>query len=504
MADVGEAWQNGYTERLIRTIKEEEVDLSEYMDYTDTLRQLGRFLDDVYLHKRIHSALGYLTPAEFEDQWRKVQALTLDVLMALDTLKSDFDWSNEKMGETCTQGGKEVLSVKGSKFSRREFLRAGSFALAATVLSSCALKAPEPALSEAEPKVEKPEMKTRAIWVQTSAIRTQELADQVLARIEAGKFTDVFQLTGSDGVNYKGSEHLPFYYGDQEFDPARYILGKYHDLGIRVHAWLCPGWCTQDATFRTAYPGWSVGDCSGVPDDVEDETKYWFAFPSDSYPLWSSVVQEVLDLGFDGVHWDYIRIKPGWSPSLHRTWYPTEIFARDQVKNFLLAMWDTLRSRPDWLDKYISAAVLSSVRDEAPDHLQFWNEWANEGLLDLALPMAYQYVGDEDELTRHAEMWAEMIDDPDIIIPGLRVDTHWHEGDLRRLKTPAELQDQIDAFAGLGFADGFCLFDETALGTFDSGDLLAYITSLSDDTPPPDKVQRYSDEVRKEHAFEVM
>lgn len=35
MADVGAAWQNGFAERLIRTIKEEEVDLSEYADYQD-------------------------------------------------------------------------------------------------------------------------------------------------------------------------------------------------------------------------------------------------------------------------------------------------------------------------------------------------------------------------------------------------------------------------------------------------------------------------------------
>lgn len=69
MADVGAAWQNGYAERLMRTIKEEEVYLSDYVDYHDALRQLGRFLDDVYMHKRIHSALGYLTPTEFESQW---------------------------------------------------------------------------------------------------------------------------------------------------------------------------------------------------------------------------------------------------------------------------------------------------------------------------------------------------------------------------------------------------------------------------------------------------
>jgi putative transposase len=72
MAEVGEPTQNGYAERLMRTIKEEEVDLSEYHDYHDAYRQIGRFLDDVYMHKRIHSALGYLTPAEFEHQWRAV------------------------------------------------------------------------------------------------------------------------------------------------------------------------------------------------------------------------------------------------------------------------------------------------------------------------------------------------------------------------------------------------------------------------------------------------
>ena len=69
MSDAGAAWQNGYAERLIRTIKEEEVYLSEYVDYHDALSQLGRFLDDVYMHKRIHSALGYLTPVEFESLW---------------------------------------------------------------------------------------------------------------------------------------------------------------------------------------------------------------------------------------------------------------------------------------------------------------------------------------------------------------------------------------------------------------------------------------------------
>jgi len=71
MAAVGEAQENGFAERLIRTIKEEEVYLSDYEDFADARRNISRFLDDVYNIKRIHSALGYLTPREFEEEWRQ-------------------------------------------------------------------------------------------------------------------------------------------------------------------------------------------------------------------------------------------------------------------------------------------------------------------------------------------------------------------------------------------------------------------------------------------------
>jgi len=69
MAEAGAAWQNGYAERLMRTIKEEAVDLTEYRDYQDAYDQIGHFLEDVYMRKRIHSSLGYLTPVEFEQRW---------------------------------------------------------------------------------------------------------------------------------------------------------------------------------------------------------------------------------------------------------------------------------------------------------------------------------------------------------------------------------------------------------------------------------------------------
>lgn len=69
MATVGKAEENGYAERLMRTIKEEEVDLSEYRDFNDAQNQIKCFIEDVYNRKRIHSSLGYLTPVEFEAVW---------------------------------------------------------------------------------------------------------------------------------------------------------------------------------------------------------------------------------------------------------------------------------------------------------------------------------------------------------------------------------------------------------------------------------------------------
>ncbi len=66
MAARGQPRQNAFAERLMRTLKEEAVDLHEYDNLAEARARVGRFLDDVYMTKRVHSALGYRTPAEFE------------------------------------------------------------------------------------------------------------------------------------------------------------------------------------------------------------------------------------------------------------------------------------------------------------------------------------------------------------------------------------------------------------------------------------------------------
>jgi transposase InsO family protein len=66
MSAVGQPTQNGLAERFIRTLKEEHIDYSEYTDFEDAFAQLEHWLEVEYMTERIHSSLGYLTPAEFE------------------------------------------------------------------------------------------------------------------------------------------------------------------------------------------------------------------------------------------------------------------------------------------------------------------------------------------------------------------------------------------------------------------------------------------------------
>ena len=59
-------WENGYAERLIRTLKAEEIHLNDYQDIHEARERIGYFIEQVSHQKRPHSALGYLTPLEFQ------------------------------------------------------------------------------------------------------------------------------------------------------------------------------------------------------------------------------------------------------------------------------------------------------------------------------------------------------------------------------------------------------------------------------------------------------
>jgi len=57
---------NAGCERFIRTLKQGEIYIRDYEDFADAQRSIERFIEVVYNHKCLHSALGYVPPAEFE------------------------------------------------------------------------------------------------------------------------------------------------------------------------------------------------------------------------------------------------------------------------------------------------------------------------------------------------------------------------------------------------------------------------------------------------------
>ena len=62
----GNPYDNAFAERFMKTIKTEEVYLFKYETILDVAQSIGRFIEDVYNEKRVHSSLNYLTPKEFE------------------------------------------------------------------------------------------------------------------------------------------------------------------------------------------------------------------------------------------------------------------------------------------------------------------------------------------------------------------------------------------------------------------------------------------------------
>jgi len=66
MARKGNPYDNAAAESFMKTLKYEEVYLWDYQSLEDVKQRVPYFLQEVYNQKRLHSALGYVTPEEFE------------------------------------------------------------------------------------------------------------------------------------------------------------------------------------------------------------------------------------------------------------------------------------------------------------------------------------------------------------------------------------------------------------------------------------------------------
>jgi putative transposase len=77
MSRKGNPWDNAACESFMKTLKYEEVFRSEYRDLQEALLSIREFLEKIYNQKRLHSALGYLPPAEFERNHKEAAARQL-------------------------------------------------------------------------------------------------------------------------------------------------------------------------------------------------------------------------------------------------------------------------------------------------------------------------------------------------------------------------------------------------------------------------------------------
>ena len=75
MSRAGNPYDNAKAERFMRTLKEEEVNGKTYASVDQARTDIGAFLETVYNRGRLHSALGYKPPIEFEAELRQPETV---------------------------------------------------------------------------------------------------------------------------------------------------------------------------------------------------------------------------------------------------------------------------------------------------------------------------------------------------------------------------------------------------------------------------------------------
>lgn len=97
MSRAGNPYDNARCESFIKTLKAEEIYTRQYRDRTDLELHIAEFLDQYYNHRRLHSALGYRSPASFEQSLRCVVSEQLSFFRHEEIYRSDSVSNREEL-----------------------------------------------------------------------------------------------------------------------------------------------------------------------------------------------------------------------------------------------------------------------------------------------------------------------------------------------------------------------------------------------------------------------
>jgi transposase InsO family protein len=87
MSRIGNPYDNAKAESFMKTLKSEQLDGRPYRDVDQARHAIGSFIEDIYNCQRLHSALGYRPPVEFEAN--------------LPSPKAAVAWSKASVNPTC-------------------------------------------------------------------------------------------------------------------------------------------------------------------------------------------------------------------------------------------------------------------------------------------------------------------------------------------------------------------------------------------------------------------
>jgi putative transposase len=96
MSAKGNPYDNAMAESFMKTYKYEEVYLSDYETFEAVCRNAARFIEDVYNAKRLHSAIGYVPPNEFESEWWRKNGDVLTLTTAGKCLQTNLNAKNSE------------------------------------------------------------------------------------------------------------------------------------------------------------------------------------------------------------------------------------------------------------------------------------------------------------------------------------------------------------------------------------------------------------------------